>query len=196
MGTVAVQAPKEPFIGEIPNKYPRYIRCICRVDHAGYLHPKGFTTIFPMIDTKVEIHPRKLTWMPKMMGLGKGDTGFKYGHFWYVKLLRCSSYFQSIYIYICIYIYMLSHGPVCATRSFVTCFDKQLVTDVCIWHEKCHAVSWCSVVWYQTLSFLANGIELLLVQCWLNKNRLLIIFVELKATHLNKLFQPQSCLKQ
>ena len=64
MGTVAVQAPKEPmepFIGEIPNKYPRDIRCICRVDHAGYLHPKGFTTIFPMIDIKVEIHPRKLT---------------------------------------------------------------------------------------------------------------------------------------
>ena len=111
----------EPFIGEIPNKYPRDIRCICRVDHAGYLHPKGFTTIFPMIDIKVEIHPRKLTWMPKMMGLGKGDTGFQYGHFWYVKLLRCSSYFQSIY--------MLSHGHVCATRSFVTCFDKQLLTD-------------------------------------------------------------------
>ena len=36
-----------------------------------------------------ELHPRKLTWISEMMGLGKGDSGFKYGHFWYVKFLGC-----------------------------------------------------------------------------------------------------------
>ena len=36
-----------------------------------------------------ELHPRKLTWISQMMGLAKGDSGFKYGHFWYVKFLGC-----------------------------------------------------------------------------------------------------------
>ena len=28
--------------------------------------------------------PKGNGWIPKMMGLGKCDSGFKYGHFWYL----------------------------------------------------------------------------------------------------------------
>ncbi len=28
--------------------------------------------------------PKTNGWIPKMMGLGKGDFPFKYGHFWYL----------------------------------------------------------------------------------------------------------------
>ena len=31
-----------------------------------------------------ELHPRKLTWIPKMMGLGKGNGTLKWRHFWYL----------------------------------------------------------------------------------------------------------------
>ena len=45
----------------------------------------------PGIELDVLYIPEKKTWIPKMMGLGKGDSGLKYGHFRYqfVRFLGC-----------------------------------------------------------------------------------------------------------